>query len=84
LFKSGFEIVSKQLNGDIMKNRKLIISQMSQGRSDLAITNLIVGNWKTISVKLMVKWIRWIDPQENPYNAIRSIVGDTYYWTTEM
>ena len=57
---------------------------MSQGRSDLAITNLIVGNWKTISVKLMVKWIRWIDPQENPYNAIRSIVGDTYYWTTEM
>ena len=67
-----------------MKNRKLIKSQMLEGRTDLAITNLVVSNRKIMSVKLMVKWIRFIDPQENPYNAIRSIVGDPYYWTTEM
>jgi len=63
-----------------MKNRKLILHQVREGRPDLAVTNLIVSNRKIMSVKLMVKWIRFIDPQENPYNAIRSIVGNPYYW----
>ena len=63
-----------------MKNRKLILHQVREGRPDPAVTNLVVGNRKTMSVKLMVKWIRFIDPRENPYAAIRSIVGDPYYW----
>ena len=67
-----------------MKNRKLIRSQMLEGRPDLAVINLIVSNRKTMSLKLMVKWIRFIDHRENPYAAIRSIYQNPYYWTTEM
>ena len=63
-----------------MKNRKLILHQVREGRPDLAVTNLVISNRKIMSVKLMIKWIRWIDHRENPYAAIRSIYQNPYYW----